>query len=393
MKHAILLPGLLRCVDDIFLNFMDTASDLAKIFIVTEIAYKDVAELLVSRYQAHCIFTESLDGKIGAQHKEVKSSCKTFLKLEAALATLKEWEAREGHQFEYIHQFRTDMLYSGTFTDYISPLLSQGHPGSCLVNQHQMNFSGTRNDVMKLQGISTFLDRFTKDPEFYKLTLFNVNLEALKCSKDIGIFQQSLPVGVLNHEAEIQVFHETVQSKYHDYIAAFASFRTHLAGLEASDSVFKKLRSNDIRSRAFTSRYWPFWPEHIYGQYLNSRGLSTNAYSIRWLQLRHSRHAVTEFMKLICDQIQRSDFSFLDCDLKWDTELHNFTTSSGNIHKLFQIFTFIDLFALSDEQCMRLYQILELFKMPTAHLAYYEKYLNDVERRGLGIPEYLKVSS
>jgi hypothetical protein len=392
MKHAILLPGLLRCVDDIFLNFMDTASGLAKIFIVTEIAYKDVAEFLVSRYQAHCIFTENLDDRIGAQHNEVLSCYKTFFKLEAALAALKEWEAREAHQFDYIHQFRTDMLYSGTFTDHIGPLLSQGHPGSCLVNQHQMNFSGTRNDVMRLQGISTFLNRFMNDPEFYRLTLCNVNLEALKCSTDKGVFQNSLPVVVLNHETEIQIFHETCQSKYHDFIAAFASFRAHLVGIDASDPVFKQLRSNDIRSRTFVGRYWPFYPEHIYAQYLNSLGFSTKLYP-SWLELRHSRFAVTEPMKLICDQIQLKDFSFLDSDLQWDTELHNFRSSSGNIGKLFQIFTYVNLFALSDEQCMKFYSILELLKMPAAQLAYYDRFLNDVKRRGLGIPDCLKVSA
>ena len=391
MKHAILLPGLLRCVDDIFLNFMDTASGLAKIFIATEIAYKDVADLLASRYQAHCIFMEHLDGRIGVQHKEVSPIYKTFLKLEAALAALKEWEASESHQFDYVHQFRTDLLYSGTFIDYISPLLSQSHPGNCLVNQSQMNFSGTRSDVMQLQGISTFLHRFTNDPEFYKLTLYNVNLEALRCSKDFSIFPHCIPVSVLNHESEIPVFHEQVQSKYHDYIDAFASFRTHLAGSDASDSVFEKLRSGDIRSRTFTGRYWPFPPENIYGQYLNSLGFSTKPYSIEKLQLRHSRFAVTEFTKLISDQIQIGDFSFLDSDLQWDIELHNFRISSGDIVKLFRMFTYIDLFALSDEQCVRLYQILELFKMPKANLAYHTTFLNNVVRRGLEIPDCLKV--
>jgi hypothetical protein len=384
VNHAIVLPGLLRCVDNIFTDFMDTTIGAAKIFIITERACKGIADVLVDRYQALCYFTEDLDLRFGIKSDSVPSQLRQFIKLEYALRVVNEWETREAQEFDYIHKFRTDLLYDIAFQDYIEPLFSQTFGEQCLLNQHDCNFSGKRSDVMSLSGISAFIDQFMNDESFFKAQLSLVNAQALRAG-DVGPFANAFPVGILKHETDIESFHETIRIAHNDYIDASMEFSARLAEQDVSNDDFRLLRSDSILSRTFLNRYYPFHPEHMYARYLNSIGFSTKKYANSWLPLRHSRFAVTEFTKLICDQIQVGDYSFLNDNLLWEIELTKFKASGGNEVKLIQAFMDVELSNISDDQCSSLYEILKLMDC-SCIFKWWPQFIVSVEKRGLGVP-------
>ncbi len=60
-KHAILLPGQLRCIDDNLFSFLDTCKTISKIFVITDRVFKEEAEILSARYDADISYIEDVD--------------------------------------------------------------------------------------------------------------------------------------------------------------------------------------------------------------------------------------------------------------------------------------------------------------------------------------------
>lgn len=386
--HVIIIPGLLRCVDRVFYDFMNSAADLAQVFVVTEKSYALIAHDLVSRYNANCIFMEDVIDDFGVNPANFQGAYNQVLKLEVALKAILDWEAAHDHQFKYIHKFRSDLLYNSGFLDYIQPLLSSTHPEKCLLNQHDCNFSGLREDFLKLIGISAYLERFTRDQSFFDDELIKIDVHALR-SGDIGPFISAFPVGVLSSESEADAFNTLIREKYSSYIDAALDFAIQLSNNSDPHDALDILRSENGLARTYIGPYFPFFPEHIYARYVNSLGLSTQAYSTPHLPLRNARFATTAFTKLIFDLIQENNFSFLDDDVKWKEEVDKFRSSGGIEAKFILILTSINLLSLSDSQCYNLYSLLDCLDC-TAIVRFWPWFISNMRSRGLDFPSSIK---
>ena len=111
-NHMLLIPGLLRCIDDNLLRFLDSASDYAEFFIVTEKSFSREVALLVDRYNAKAWYAEDLTDKYQLNPSHFQGSTNQWLKFDYALNQALEWEEANGAKFEFIHRIRTDVTFS-----------------------------------------------------------------------------------------------------------------------------------------------------------------------------------------------------------------------------------------------------------------------------------------
>ena len=387
-EHVIIIPGLLRCVDNVFFDFMDSAAGLAQIFVITDKDYAPIAKILANRYDAVCIFMEDAIYDFGVRPDSFHGTYNQVLKLEVGLAAVLAWEADHDHQFKYIHKIRTDLLYSSGFVDYIKPLLLPDHPKKCLLNQHDCNFSGLRTDALMLAGISTYLEKFMHDERFFYEELTKIDVDALR-SGDVGPFPGTFPVGVISSKSEADAFHYSMRERFSSYIDAALNFAIQLKNAPNQHDLPGILRSQSELARTYIGQYFPFFPEHIYARYLNSRGLSAKAYSTPYLPLRHARFATTVWTKLIFDQIQESNFSFLDDNLQWENELNLFRSAGGIEGKFAGIIASIDLNSLSDSQCFNLYSLMDCLDCAPI-VRFWPSFVASLASRGLGMPSSIQ---
>lgn len=391
IQHAILIPGLLRCIDKNILDFLDSASGLARIFILTEKCCEKQARQIVLRYNASSMFIEDTEVYRRINTSNFEGPYQQFLKLDIALNQLAAWETKEKHQFKFIHRFRTDLAYETSFAEYTKPLLSITTPKSYLLNQHDMNFSGKREDMLKLKGISSYVRKFRKRKNFFEKQITKINSSALRDSdSNLSIFRGALPVGIARSESDFHAFHVKIQNQYSNYIDAALSYAQSLKETGKSSGEFDILFSDSILARTFTGKYSPFFPEFIYARYLNTQGLSTKTYATPWLQLRHSRHAVTEFTNIILNQIQSEDYSFFDEKLDWEKELEEFEAANGSIGKLLYIFTLIHPYKLTDIQCVKFYEIIDMLNQTEYIRTHHIEFIRKIKHRGLEPPKSIK---
>jgi len=389
MEHAILIPGLLRCIDENLIDFLDSSSGHAKIFILTERCCEQAAMLLAYKYNATCVFMEDIE--INLNTNNFPGALQQFLKLELSLDQLATWEAKEKQQFKFIHRFRTDLIYESSFLEYISPLLTSKTPHNYLLNQHDMNFSGERENFLKLKGISSYIRKFHKRKRFFYKQITKIKKDALIQSEpEFSIFAGALPVGVAKSESAINEFHDSIQEDYPNYIEASLAFASKIKVLGASSGEVKILYSNSILARTYTGKYSPFFPENIYARYLNKQGLSTRQYTNPWLSLKHSRHAATEQSKRFLDLIQRQDYSFFEEGIDWKGILDDFKSAGGSIGKLIYIFALINPYKLTDIQCKDFYKVIDMLDEANYIRIHHVGFIRNVKHRGLEPPSCLK---
>jgi len=90
-NHMLLISGLLRCIDDNLLRFLDSASDYAEIFIVTEKSFSREVALLVDRYNAKAWYAEDLTDKYQLNPSYFQGDFNQWLKFDYALNQALEW--------------------------------------------------------------------------------------------------------------------------------------------------------------------------------------------------------------------------------------------------------------------------------------------------------------
>ena len=391
-QHAILIPGLLRCVDNIFLDFLDSASQFAKIFVVTEKSYASTAAELLKRYDAVILFDSEACSDLDVNHSFFSGALGQFLKLEIALAALMEWEIRNEHQFSYIHRFRSDVLYTCAFPEYVSQLLSHELPCGSLLNRYDFNFSGRRSDVYKLRGICTYVEKFRRDKYFLFLQLSSIDVDALHRSVEMTPFPSSFPVGIVETEADIDNFHNMIRSRFANYIDASLSFSQSLSCSDDSEKQVALIISNSILARTYSGRYSPIFPEHMFAKYVNSLGLAVLPYSQSDLNLRFSRFATTPFTRNLFDDFQCNCFTCLDnqTESRWSDQLNSFLSAGGRKEDFLKVLININLFKLSDDQCRGLYSLIDILDGASWIALCCPWFLENLKQRGLGLPVSLQ---
>lgn len=390
-QHAILIPGLLRCVDNIFLDFLDSASQIAKVFVVTDKSYASTAGELAKRYDAVVIFDTESGSELNVDRGFFTGALGQFFKLDFALSVLSRWEIDNEHQFTYVHRFRTDVLYSCSFSECISPLISSNHQAKCLLNRYDFNFSGTRSDVIKLMGISSYVERFRLDKSFLQAQLTSIDADALRRSVDMSPFPNAFPVGVVESEADIDSFHAQIKSDFSNYIDASLSFAQSLAQSIHLERQISLIISNSVLARTYSGRYSPIFPEHMYAKYVNSLGLAVIPYSQSEMNLRYSRFATTPYTKEIFDSFQANCFTCLELsgNSPWNDHLNSFLSAGGKKEDFLKVLICINLFKLTDTQCRGLYELIDLLDSASWIALCCPWFIDNLMQRGLGLPSSL----
>lgn len=388
-QHAILIPGLLRCVDNIFLDFLDSASQFSRIFVVTERSYSPTAAELSKRYNATVLFDTEARADLVADHSFFSGALGQFLKLEIALDLLNQWELDNSHQFSYVHRFRSDVLYTCTFPEYVSPLFSQDFPSECLLNRYDYNFSGRRSDVNKLRGICTYVEKFRRDKNFLFAQLSFIDADALARSADMSPFPSAFPAGVLKSEADIDSFHIKIKAEFENYIDASLSFSQSLMDSDDVDRQLSLIISNSILARTYSSNYSPVFPEHMFAKFLNSLGLAVVPYGQPELTLRFSRFATTPFTRQVFDDFQGNCFKSLDLqdDSLWIEHLNSFVYAGGRREEFLKVLMNINLFNLTDSQCGLLCRLIDILDGASWVALWCPWFPENLKRRGLGLPK------
>lgn len=404
--HALLLPGQLRCVDDNFLAFLNSASEYAELFIVTDRNYEQDALKLISRYGGgDLLFTEDAsDELVGILDSSIRLLHPEFVKLEIALKRLITWEEEKGHRFSFIHRFRTDILYTGTFSDYIKPLLSANDDRkSIMFATWSTNYSGTRADMLSLLGHPDFCIRYKTSFDFFESAHANLDIAAIRDSTNPRIYPCSLPTAVLGSRDRITEYHEKVKKEFISFVEAAESFsrRVRLEGLprivrdmHAKFTTYVDPFSFDVL-RSYQKQWLPWFPEHIFYMYLNYRGLAASIYSFErdknLMPVKLERHATTGLTKSIFHQIQLGDYGFIDLNLEWESELKEFVDAGGKMVNLAHILSKINIFKLSDDSCKRFYDLVDLVNQPSHFSVYAPMLMKAVSDRGIDPPRSLKV--
>jgi len=408
--HALLLPGQLRCIDDNFLALLNSASEYAELFIVTDRSYAQDASKLISFYGGgDVLFTDDVsDDLAGIPDSSIQLLHPEFVKLEIALKRVITWEEERGHRFSFIHRFRTDILYTGTFADYIKPLLSANdNRKSIMFATWSTNYSGTRADMLSLLGHPNFCVRYKTSFNFFESVHANLNMAAIRNSKNQKMYLCCLPTAVLDNKNRITEYEEKVRKEFISFVEAAESFsrRVRLEGLprivcdmHARFTTYVDPFLFDVL-RAYQNQWLPWFPEHIFYMYLNHRGLATSIYSFErdknFMPVKLERHATTDLTRSIFHQIQLGDYDFIDRNLEWEKEIKDFIDAGGKKANLAHILSRIDISRLSDSSCKRFYDLIDLIDQPSHFSLYAQMLIKSVSNRGIDPPlslkEYLKM--
>jgi hypothetical protein len=308
LKHAILLPCLLRCIDDNLLSFLDSARD-AKLFVVTEKAFAAEAQLLVDKYDADCIYIENaINEYIDILFDDATVVHPEFIKLQLALRRVCLFENKSGHRFRYIHRFRTDVIYPVSFEEYIWPLRHEGYTNDFILAHWSICYSGGRDIMMKLSDFPAFCRQYKTDRLFFERVVASINIFPLKNSQNPDPFLASFPVAILNDTNNAQHFHGQVKIEYPCWIDAVDAFRKRLRLESAPHAIHQQLVNRDLTHiRTYFDRWKPWISESPFFYYLNSLNIATNGYSVLNpfvnTPLKFARHATTLFTRTIFEYI------------------------------------------------------------------------------------------
>ena len=399
-KHAILLPGQLRCIDENLLAFLDTCKASAQIFIVTDQSYKEDADKLVNRYEANLLYIEDAhEQDMGIPKSDFHLIHPESIKLEVSLRHLLAWEKSNRHAFEYIHRFRTDIIYPIDFESYIQPITDAGFNEKTLLTNWNLNYSGSREAMLRLIGHGEFQVKYKQNRDFFNHITTRVNVEALENSSNAMHFVHTYPVAILSSKEAIPNYQNNIRKEFSSYIDAAASFARRLRLESIPEIIYQSISAhNDINSlvRTYSDHPWnPLFPEHLFFLHLNTLDLSTGSYSLKqpWIEtpLKYSRHATTPFTVKIFNQIQAKDYSFLEPSMPWEYEIDMLKASEARPGAALQKFSLIDISMLSDSACKTLYHIIDLLNQPDYLTTHRSDFVESIMSRDIEPPSCLKI--
>jgi hypothetical protein len=402
--HAVLITGQLRCVDDNLLSFLDTTKEFATLFVFTDRQYQEESDRLALRYDTVVYFTDEMGDVVSAAAKPTHVKIHPeFEKLELALRCVIKWELANNHTFDFIHRFRTDVIYNGSFADYIRPMVEDpGAQNSIFFANWCTNHSGTRESMLKLIGHPKFSAEYQSSAKLFESVHSHLNIEALRRSSHHRLYQCSLPVAILNSTDRIASLDTLIKEVFPSYIEAAESFSRRLA-IEGLPNVLIELHSKMLREnvatdyqnlRAYINQWFPWFPEHIFFMYINQQGMAVKIYSFEkdasQMSLKYERHATTEFTKDIFHKIQLGDYSFLDADLEWEDELKAYVEAGGSNYNLVQKLAAIDLTKVAEPACIRLFKLIDTLNQSDWIAAYAPWFMAALNSIAVEPPQTLK---
>jgi tetratricopeptide (TPR) repeat protein len=343
----LLIPGLLRSIDNNLLRFLDSASAYAEIFIVTEKSFSQEVALLVDRYDAKAWYSEDLAAKYQRNSAYFPGALSQWLKFDYALNQALEWEEANGIKFEFIHRIRTDVMYPDIFHDFmVLPLKNRDTSNICMLNFHDFCFSARRDALSSLLNLASFFQDFTRDDAKLANILSFIDIDQLKHSEmQSACYLKSLPVGVLASNQTPDEFGLLLKEKYPSYpsenlfIEAAAAFASSLNDHQYMPYVLSLARKSSSLIRTWDNNHCCLgWTEHILARFYNFFGIYTYCYA-GTIDLKISRLASSDFTFNILQMIDNDDVSFLsNTEIDWDKEIADFLEKGGRGSKLCAVF-------------------------------------------------------
>lgn len=400
-EHMLLIPGLLRCIDNNLLRFLDSAFAYAEIFIVTEKLYSKEVALLVDRYDAKAWYAEDLAAKYQRNSAYFTGALSQWLKFDYALNQALEWEEANGVKFEFIHRIRTDVMYPDIFHDLmVLPLKNKDASNICMLNVHDFCFSARRDALPSLLNLASFFQDIRRDDAKLANILNFLNIDQLRHSEiQSARYLASFAVGILAGNQTPDEFGLLLKEKYpshpssHSFIEAAAAFASSL-----NDHQYMLHVLNLARKSSFLIRTWSntqcylLHSEHVLARFYNFFGIYTYRY-VGGIRLKASRQANSDFTLNILQMIDNDDVSFLsDIEIDWDKEITDFLEKGGSGAKLCRIFT-----DLACKHCSKLEQygrnrlevIFEIFANKCTFnmaLIFNEKVKSFASKEGIRLP-------
>ena len=346
----LLIPGLLRCIDENLLRFLDSASTYAKIFIVTEKSFSQEVDLLVDRYDAKAWYAEDLAGNYQLNPSNFQGSYNQWLKFDYALNQALKWEEANASKFEFIHRIRTDVAFSDNFYELmVLPFESGDESNVCMLNIHDYCFSARRNALPSLLKLASFFQDFSGNDAKLANILKFVNFNQLKRSDlNSAYYKYSFPVGILASNQSPEEFCILLKERYPSYpssnsfIEAAATFAFSLNDYECMSHALSLARKSSDLIRAWDNTQCNLlWPDCILVRFFNSFEIYTYCYPGS-IKLKTSRLATSDFTLKILQMIDNGDFSFLsDGGINWEKEINYYIEKRTKVKvaQIFKIFT------------------------------------------------------
>ncbi len=345
-NHMLLIPGLLRCVDDNLLRFLDSASAYAEIFIVTEKSFSQEVALLIDRYDAKAWYSEDMVVKYERDPSLFPSFFSQWLKFDYALNQALEWEEANGLKFEFIHRIRTDVTFPDKFYELmIRPLENKDASNICMLNVVDYCFSARRDALPSLLKLASFIRGDLLDDTKLANILKFVNIDQLKQSEmRSASYSQAFPVGILAGNQTPDEFYLLLKEKYspHSFIEAAAAFALSLSDQKSMSYVLNLALKSSYLIRDWNGDHCCIlFPGQALARFYNFFGIYTYSYSGE-INLKESRQANSDFTFNILRMVDNNDVSFLlDTEIDWEKGINDFVKNGGCPHKLSRVF--IDL--------------------------------------------------
>ncbi len=364
--HAVLIPGLLRCLDDSFLNFLATLKETSKIFVVTEKncqaeakKLKDEfdADVVIVNYDAHRYILDY--GFFGGPYSQI-------LKNHIALLRVLEWERANSYHFKFLHKLRTDIHLPAAFSDFFPPFQAANNSedlflaGKIIFNRYDFCFSASSNAITKLLDFMPFALAYCKDLKFFQKVLINPNIDHLIASEQGSApYARAFPVGIIQQDQNFNNWRLQASNSHANYIDAVRDFSAELKCSGDSNSQIKNLFIKENEQSILSGiavaqtmcgwegQFFPKWPEIIWTRFLNYSGLRTFEYPCS-ISLKASRISTTAFTYSLLENLEKGDLSFLNDELDWPWQIFEYAKAGGNIHKFFMA-VFTTLFPNKDQ--------------------------------------------
>jgi tetratricopeptide (TPR) repeat protein len=352
-EHMLLIPGLLRCIDNNLLRFLDSASAYAEIFIVTEKSFSQEVDLLVDRYDAKAWYAEDLADRYPLYPAHLfRGFDYQWLKFYYALNQALEWEEANGIKFEFIHRIRTDITFPDNFHEFmVLPLEKMDTNNVRMLNFADFFFSGKRDSLPYLLNFTSFyLDFFYNEEKFSEVMKY-IDLDQLRETYlNSAQYLGSFPIGIVSDGQTLEEFNMILKNKHPngvssvEFVDAVATFYSSLVDSKSMAHFVSLARKASplIRSIEYKRNfaYYVFAPEHILARFFNFSGIRTYGYNIsRFGRLKSSRIAKTPFTQDILQKIDNDDISFLvNTEINWAMEIVYFVESGGDGRKLYMAF-------------------------------------------------------
>lgn len=338
--HAVLITGLLRCVDDYFISFLRTFPSDARFFVVTETQYAKEAALLEQNFNAEVVFIndpERHDMTAKFYHSHFPKSQSQWLKYHIALEHVLRYERINRVHFCFLHKLRTDINGVSSFESFFEAKDGASKDivsGDYVLISHDFCISCSARLTGVLLGFLAYSTFFRYDKLFFESELFTLNREVLESSDGTSAHVKVYPTGIITDNSSAEKWTEMSHQRFKTFVEAACSFQETLEGEERTTAV-DMAWAKSSKVRTWKQQYRRDGMFGIWLKYLNRCGIRTRRYNTP-TGLRLARFAATPFTMALLGQFDAQNYGLLQDPIDWIGEFNAFRSCGGNIQKLAQ---------------------------------------------------------